>query len=78
MVALDFLGPLVETSRGNKRRLVVTDKLSKYAIALALPDQTAETTALALFYKVFCIYSFPEFLHSDQDRKSTRLNSSHW
>ena len=68
MVALDFLGPLVETSRGNKHILVVTDKLSKYAIALALPDQTAETTALALFYKVFCIYSFPEFLHSDQGR----------
>ena len=54
MVALDFLGPLVETEGGNKHVLVVTDKLSKYSIALALPDQTAETTARALFYKVFC------------------------
>ena len=68
MVALDFLGPLVETKHGNKHVLVVTDKLSKYAIALPLPDQTAETTANALFYKVFCIYSFPDFLHSDQGR----------
>ena len=68
MVALDFLGPLVETNKGNKHVLVITDKLSKYAIALPLPDQTAETTARALFYKVFCVHSFPEFLHSDQGR----------
>ena len=50
MVALDFWGPLVETNKGSKHVLVITDKLSKYAVALPLPHQTAETTARALFY----------------------------
>lgn len=68
MIAMDFMGPLVETPRHNKHILVITDKLTKYAIALPLPDQTAETTAVALFYDVFCVNSFPEFLHSDQGR----------
>ena len=70
MISLDFMGPLVESDepRCNKHVLVVTDKLTKYAIALPLRDQTAETTACALFYQVFCVHSFPEFLHSDQGR----------
>ena len=70
MISIDFMGPLVETEepRCNKHVLVVTDRLSKYAIAVPLRDQTAETTASALFYEIFCTHSFPEFIHSDQGR----------
>ena len=70
MISLDFMGPLVETEepRCNKHVLVVTDRLTKYAIALPLKDQTAETTASALFYEIFCVHSFPQFIHSDQGR----------
>ena len=67
-IAIDFVGPLVETSKGNTCILVVTDRLSKYTINIALPDQKAITTAAALFLEVFCVHSFPESILSDQGR----------
>lgn len=67
-IALDFLGPLTESDRGNQHILVITDRLSKYAINVALPDQMASTTADALFWQVFCTHSFPVSIHSDQGK----------
>lgn len=67
-IAIDFVGPLVKTSKGNTSILVVTDRLSKYTINIALPDQKAVTTAEALFLEVFCVHSFPSSILSDQGR----------
>ena len=68
VISLDFVGPLPETPRGNKHILVITDMYSKFAEALPLPDQTAETTAGALWKGYFCRQGLPEILHSDQGR----------
>jgi Integrase zinc binding domain len=40
-VAIDVLGPLPTTSRGNKFVLCMTDRFSKMSVAVPLPDQTA-------------------------------------
>eukprot|EP00731_Ephydatia_muelleri_P015004 Em0008g724a len=66
MVAMDFLGPLVETDEGNRYILVVGDHFTKYMSAYALPNQEAKTVARILVEEHFCQYGFPEQLHSDQ------------
>ena len=38
MLALDFVGPLPETERGNRYILVITDYFTKWAEAFALKD----------------------------------------
>ena len=66
MVAMDFLGPLVETDEGNRYILGVGDHFTKYMSAYALPNQEAKTVARILVEEHFCQYGFPEQLHSDQ------------
>ena len=67
MIAMDFVGPLPETPAGNRHILVVTDAFSKYAEAIALPNQKATTTADALV-EYFSRHGIPAILHSDQGR----------
>ncbi|CAF1068627.1 unnamed protein product [Adineta ricciae] len=45
MVGLDFWGPVRESSNGNKYVLVLTDYLSKFVVAKALPACTAQLAA---------------------------------
>ena len=68
MLAMDFVGPLPQTDKGNKHILVITDMFSKHAEAIPLPSQTAEVTAEALVKEYFCRQGLPSFLHSDQGR----------
>ena len=68
IVSLDFVGPLPETPKGHRCILVITDMYSKFAEALPLPNQTAKTTADALWRGYFCRQGLPEILHSDQGR----------
>lgn len=42
-IALDILGPLPESTRGNKYILVLIDCFNKWTEAIAIPDQEAET-----------------------------------
>lgn len=67
-VAIDVLGPLPTTNRGNRYVLVLMDYFTKWPEALALPDQTAETVADALLDNVFSRFGVPLELHSDQGR----------
>ncbi|KAL5502934.1 hypothetical protein EMCRGX_G009794 [Ephydatia muelleri] len=66
MVAMDFLGPFVESEEGNQYILVVGDHFTKYMSAYALPNQEAKTVARILVDEYFCQNGFPEQLHSDQ------------
>ena len=43
--AMDYMGPLPETSRGNKHILVVVDHFTKWCEAFATPEQKASTVA---------------------------------
>uniref|UniRef100_A0A3P9J9N1 Gypsy retrotransposon integrase-like protein 1 n=1 Tax=Oryzias latipes TaxID=8090 RepID=A0A3P9J9N1_ORYLA len=46
--------------------LVVTDHFTKLAHAFRCHDQTAKTVAKKLWDGFFCIYGFPQRIHSDQ------------
>src|SRR5690348_623867 len=46
LVGMDFWGPTREKSgNGNRYMLVITDYLTKFVVAKALPNNTAETAA---------------------------------
>ena len=64
--SIDIVGPYVKSYAGNKYLLVITESLSKYPIAVALPDITAITIARALVDHVFTIFSVPEQILSDR------------
>lgn len=54
--------------RGTKNILVITDHLTKYAVAVPTADQKVRTVAKALWNNFFIHYGFPERLHSNQGR----------
>ena len=65
-LAVDLVGPMPKTPRGNHQILVVSDHFTRWAHAVAIPDGTAATVARALVEHVFCPWGLPEVLHSDQ------------
>lgn len=67
-LSIDIIGPLPESSRGNKYILVATDHFTKWVEIFAIPDQQAETCATILVNEVFARYGCPYDLHSDQGR----------
>ena len=66
-VHLDFLGPLPRTAAGNENILVLVDQFTKWVECIALPDQTALTTAKAMV-EVFGRLGFPLEIFTDQGR----------
>lgn len=67
-VAIDVLGPLPQTSRGNRYLVVMMDYFTKWPEAVAVCDQGAESVAAALLEQVVSRYGVPLELHSDQGR----------
>lgn len=65
MVAMDYL-TLGRPTDLIQNFFVVTDLFTKYAWAIPTRDQTATTTASALWKNVFQPFGCPEVLHSDQ------------
>ena len=65
--ALIFMGPLA-LSNGNQHILLIGDHFSKWYEAIPLPEQTAPTTATALFENWICRFGCPHSIHSDQVR----------
>jgi hypothetical protein len=66
LMGLDFIGPVPQSSNGNKYILVCTDYLSRYAITQATPNCTAETAAKFLVKNVILQYGVPKQLLTDQ------------
>lgn len=65
-IAIDLVGPITKTAKGNSHILSVIDMFTKYAIAIPLKDQKAETIADALFKLVFTKFGLPKEILSDE------------
>ena len=64
-VAIDLVGPMPKTQRGNQWILVLSDHFTRWQDAIPLTDATAPTVATALDERIFCYFGLPEQLHSD-------------
>jgi transposase InsO family protein len=64
-IAVDVLGPLPKTSRGNQYVLCICDRFSKMSIAVAMPDQTASTVARELVDRWIAPFGIPITILSD-------------
>ena len=66
--AMDYMGPLPETTQGNKHLLVIMDHFTKWCEVFPTKDQNARTVAEILVSKVFSRFGPPTVIHSDQGR----------
>ena len=69
VIAVDILGPLLDSALGNRYVLVAMEYFTRWAEAYAIPNQEAETIAEKLVSQLFLLFSPPEQLHSDQGRQ---------
>lgn len=65
-VAMDIVGKLPKTHKGNQYILTFQDHFSKYPEAFAIPDQKAETIAEIFVKEIICRHGTPEKLLTDQ------------
>lgn len=64
-IALDIVGPLPESPTGNKYILTMIDDLTKYACAVPIINQEADTIARAFVNNFVLHHSIPEEILSD-------------
>jgi transposase InsO family protein len=70
-LAMDYVGPVPESTAGNKYFLVLTDLFSRFVVTKAVPDNTSTTAANFLLYDVFMIYGVPLEIITDNGRHFT-------
>ena len=68
-VAVDIVGPFPSGESGNTYVLVASDYFSRWVEAYGIPNQEAVTVAKKLVDELFCRFSIPEQIHSDQGRQ---------
>ena len=66
-VSLDTVGKLPTTSDGNKYILNTQDNLSKYFIAVHIPDISVNTVAHMIAKHLFPQYGAPKTILTDRD-----------
>ncbi|XP_043263448.1 uncharacterized protein LOC122403783 [Colletes gigas] len=65
-IALDTVGPLPETPSGNRYILTMQDNLTKYCLAVAIPNIRATTIADAFARHFIAIYGTPRAILTDR------------
>ena len=68
-IAIDILGELPITERGNRYILVVGDYFTKWTECYVMPNMEASTVASILVEQVVSRFGIPYFIHSDQGRQ---------
>ena len=68
IIGMDLVGPMAETSSGNKYMCVFTDLFSKFVMARAIPSKEASSVARALT-SVVLHYGAPKRIITDQGRE---------
>ena len=64
--AVDLVGPLPLTEKGNKYACVFMDRFSRFPEAFGIPNKKAETIAKVLVEQIVCRYGCPRTLLSDR------------
>ena len=64
--AMDIVGPLPTTRNGHRYILTMCDVFTRWAEAIALPDQRAPTIARAVVDRVIAAHGVPEQILTDQ------------
>ena len=67
-VAMDILGPLPETPRGNRYILVIGDYFTKWKETFPLKDTEALTIARVFVNQFVCRFGVPDSVHTDQGK----------
>ena len=67
-VAMDIMGAFPPTERGGRHIWIVMDYFTRWAEAMVLPNQEAETVARAFVTEFVCKLGPPGFVHTDQGR----------
>jgi hypothetical protein len=63
---IDYVGPLPITHQNNQYILVMTEMVTRWAIAVPVPDNKANTTASQILYHLVLQYGIPRHLISDR------------
>ena len=67
--SVDIMGPLPVTQDGCKYVLVAADHFTRWVEVYPIKNQEAQTVSRKLIDEMFCRFSPPEQLHSDQGRQ---------
>ena len=67
-VAMDVMGPLPKSTRGNRYILVIGDYFTKWVEAYPMPNQEAVTVADIFVNQFAARYGIPMEIHTDQGR----------
>ena len=67
-ISMDIFGPLPETKSGKLYILTIQDNVTKYYLAIPLPNHQASTIADAFVKKFICILGSPKGALTDQGR----------
>ena len=67
-VAIDVMGPLPASARGNRYVIVMADYFTKWAEAIATPNQEAKTVADVFVRHFLTKFGVPRIIHTDQGR----------
>ena len=65
VIAVDLVGPMPKTSRGNSWILVLTDNFTRWQDGIAIRNATAPTVAKTLDKRVFSYFGLPETIHTN-------------
>src|SRR6266487_2893658 len=66
IVALDLIGPMPGTMKGNKYILSVIDYTTRWPEAIPIPDKSAKTVADAFVKQIICRYGAPKVILTDR------------